>query len=266
MPQPPTKRRPAPAKAPAKANLDPQIAHRIRRAWHDAGIHLARRRQAFVFEYLIDYNGKQAAIRAGYSAWTAAVTAAQLLVIPNVEKALTIAQDHVWASAATEAQQIERELARIGFGRATDVVGWREDGSVDLVDSREVPDDTKAAVRSVKQVRTVRHTRDGDRVETVRFDFRMHDKVAALKLLGQRHGIFEKDNEQKRGAGVVIVNAPGPPPGLVTDRTAYERHLDELKRGSKLDAGETGPAPPGRQIPATAGGATPYEDEGDGAE
>jgi phage terminase small subunit len=42
------------------------------------------KRERFVQEYRIDLNGKQAAIRAGYSPRSAAVTASQILTDPNV--------------------------------------------------------------------------------------------------------------------------------------------------------------------------------------
>lgn len=46
------------------------------------------KRQAFVDEYLVDLNGKQAAIRAGYSPTSASVTAARLLADVNVKAAI----------------------------------------------------------------------------------------------------------------------------------------------------------------------------------
>jgi phage terminase small subunit len=49
---------------------------------------LSPKRQVFVREYLIDLNGKQAAIRAGYSVKTAEVQASTLLSIPKVASAV----------------------------------------------------------------------------------------------------------------------------------------------------------------------------------
>lgn len=55
----------------------------------------AQRTQAqqaqFALEYLKDFNGKQAAIRAGYTAKSAAQTASRLLTLDNVQKILTAA-------------------------------------------------------------------------------------------------------------------------------------------------------------------------------
>src|SRR5690348_12049936 len=49
------------------------------------------RQDIFVAEYLIDFNGAQAAIRAGYSPMNARYTAYALLNLPNIESKLAAA-------------------------------------------------------------------------------------------------------------------------------------------------------------------------------
>lgn len=68
------------------------------------------KRQRFVEEYLVDFNGTQAAIRAGYAPKAAKVQAAQLLTIPNVR-------------AAVEA----------GRAKAAESCGWDEQRVIDLL-------------------------------------------------------------------------------------------------------------------------------------
>ena len=48
---------------------------------------------AFIDEYLIDHNGTQAAIRAGYSARTARQQAVELLATDDIRKAIQAAED-----------------------------------------------------------------------------------------------------------------------------------------------------------------------------
>ena len=50
---------------------------------------ITEKQQRFVDEYLVDLNGTQAAIRAGYSAKTATPTAARLLTYVNIQAGLT---------------------------------------------------------------------------------------------------------------------------------------------------------------------------------
>ena len=53
---------------------------------------LTTKQQLFVMEYVVDLNGKQAAIRAGYSARTAEVQASRLLRHVKVQAAVKQAQ------------------------------------------------------------------------------------------------------------------------------------------------------------------------------
>jgi len=54
---------------------------------------LTAKQQAFVEEYLIDLNATQAAIRAGYSERSAAVTASRMLTKANIAEAVVPAKD-----------------------------------------------------------------------------------------------------------------------------------------------------------------------------
>lgn len=49
---------------------------------------LTRKQEAFVLEYLKDFNGYQAAIRSGYAENSARVTASRLLTNANIQEAL----------------------------------------------------------------------------------------------------------------------------------------------------------------------------------
>lgn len=55
--------------------------------------HAASREDVFVTEYLVDLNGRQAAIRAGYSPQSARQTASELLATPRVQEKVQAAMD-----------------------------------------------------------------------------------------------------------------------------------------------------------------------------
>ena len=65
---------------------------------------------AFVREYVVDKNGKQAAIRAGYSAKTAEAQASRLLSNAKVRAAVDAALKVVAEKTETEAEWIRRRL------------------------------------------------------------------------------------------------------------------------------------------------------------
>jgi phage terminase small subunit len=77
---------------------------------------LTPKQSEFVTQYLVDLNGKQAAIRAGYSAKTAEVQASKLLSLPKVAaevarrqaeraKSVQVSQDYVLQRLIIEAER-----------------------------------------------------------------------------------------------------------------------------------------------------------------
>lgn len=78
-------------------------------------VHAPSRQELFVREYLVDLNGRQAAIRAGYSPGSARQTASELLATPDVQAAVQKAMDE---RATRTGITAERVLERI-WGIAT---------------------------------------------------------------------------------------------------------------------------------------------------
>lgn len=83
------------------------------------------RRALFVREYLKDLNGKQAAIRAGYSAEHANERASKLLAEPEVKAAVDAALAERFAEVKAEATQVVRHLLEIVSADPNDLVEHR---------------------------------------------------------------------------------------------------------------------------------------------
>jgi hypothetical protein len=80
------------------------------------------RQKSFVEQYLVDLNGTQAAIRAGYSPGSAAEIAYENLRKPHIAEAIAKAlAEHGGIMAA----RIVDELAKIAFSDIRKVVSWR---------------------------------------------------------------------------------------------------------------------------------------------
>ena len=155
---------------------------------------LPPKQQRFVEEYLVDLNGTQAAIRAGYAPKSAVVTASQLLTIPNVAEAVRNAQRERSERTQVTADNVVKELALIGFVDIGNYTAWGEDGvklrESNLLDTRPVAE--------VKE--TV--TQFGSNIS-----FKLHDKVGALEKLGRHLGIFA-DKLDVNHTGGVVINLP----------------------------------------------------------
>lgn len=165
------------------------------------------RQARFVEEYLVDLNGAQAAIRAGYSKRTARAIAAELLTKPDIQAAVQGAM--AARSQRTEITQ-DTVLQELAVMLRSDVRHFHvEEETGALVLSDGAPDSAWRAVSSVKHRRIVRGVGD-DRETTYELEFRLWDKPAAVKMAGQHLAMFTEKHEVSlpQGAGVLAVPVP----------------------------------------------------------
>jgi phage terminase small subunit len=165
---------------------------------------LTDKQRLFVAEYLIDFNARQAAIRAGYSEDSAGAIGCENLKKPTITAA--IGEALALRAQRTEVTQDEvvAELKKLGFSDIRKAVEWGRglavldaDGNVQisngvsLIGSADVDDKTAAAISEISQ------TKEGIKIK-------FHDKRAALVDLGRHLGMFT-DNVKHSGT-VTIEN------------------------------------------------------------
>lgn len=150
---------------------------------------LTPKQMRFVDEWLIDFNGKQAAIRAGYSAKTAEATAARLLRNVKVQAEISRRQKDLQRRTEISQDRVVKELARIAFADASDYacietyMYENKDGTLSPLqvvspkDTGALSDDQRAAIAGIKQ--------GANGIE-----IKLHDKIKALELLGRHIGMF----------------------------------------------------------------------------
>ena len=157
---------------------------------------LTPRQRRFVDEYLIDLNGTQAAIRAGYSAKTARQIGQKLLTKVDIQQAI---------SAAQAARQERTELT------ADEVIR----------DLREVRD-VCLGRKSVKVVEVVKFEGEATPHEVDSLVFDPVGANKALELLGKHIGMFGDRIDMTSGgqalqSGVLLV------PEVAKDEAAWEQ-------------------------------------------
>lgn len=135
------------------------------------------KQKRFCEEYMIDLNATQAAIRAGYSPKTAHQTGAENLSKPVIQNCIAQLQAEQSRRTGVNADRVVRELARIAFANASDLID-PETASVKLDASR----DDLAAVQSIK---VKSFGEDG-----LEHEVKLADKLKALDLLGRHLGMF----------------------------------------------------------------------------
>lgn len=141
---------------------------------------MTQKQKRFCEEYLVDLNATQAAIRAGYSPDTAYSIGAENLKKPEIRARIDKAMAERSKRTGVNAERVLRELAKIAFVNAPDVIDL--DKAV-VLDSA-TPDDT-AAISGVKVKRSIT-----DSGETIEREIKLSDKIKALELLGKHLGMF----------------------------------------------------------------------------
>ena len=154
------------------------------------------KQQRFVEEYLIDLNGTQAAIRAGYSVRSATEQGSRLLSNANINHAIAVAMANRSRRLGINADRVIMELAKIALVNISDVANF-ENG---MLQESVSPDDS-AAVMAVK-VRQI-PTGDGFAIER---EIRIHDKIKALEILGKHLGIFTDKITMEGDVSIVLVD------------------------------------------------------------
>ncbi len=151
----------------------------------------------FVQEYLVDLNATQAYIRAGYSAKTANVCAAQLLTKPSIRAAVDAAMKQRSDRVGITADRVLEELAILGFSSVWHYI-INDAGNVELAEG--APDSAIRSVSSIKRKRRTIPRKDEESIVEVETEIRLWDKPATLRLAGQHLGLY-KDKVEHSGEG-----------------------------------------------------------------
>ncbi len=106
------------------------------------------RDERFAREYVIDLNGEQAAIRAGYAPKSAKVTASRLLTKANVKAIIAeLAKRHA-EKLDLNGEKVLRELSLIGFSNMQDYITI-DDGGRARIDLRRMTREQAAAIQEI---------------------------------------------------------------------------------------------------------------------
>jgi phage terminase small subunit len=138
------------------------------------------RQRFFVLEYLIDLNGEQAAIRAGYVPSNARSQAARLMSYPEVAAAIRTEMAERAQRTGITAERVIAEYARIAFA---DMGSLADDWDVDKVlykPSAELSDEAAAIIAYIAELAGP----EGHRLEVKTFD-----KRRALESLARIFGL-----------------------------------------------------------------------------
>ncbi len=148
---------------------------------------LTPRQKKFISEYLIDRNGKQAAIRAGFSKKNAKSQASVLLALSHVAEEVNRRIKKQEEKLEIKSTDILREILKIA---KSDIrKAFNDDGS--LKDVKDLPDDIAAAIGGI-DVDELFEGRGNDK-ERIGYTkkIKLWNKCEALEMLGKHLKLFD---------------------------------------------------------------------------
>lgn len=155
---------------------------------------VTKQQNKFVKEYIKDYCGAKAAIRAGYSKKSANEQASRMLAKVKIQDAILreekALQNRFYATKA----KVLRELSVIGFADIGDYVTVCEDGTVTINRLDTLPTSTSKAIKTLKE-KTETLFREGGEIKKIHIEVALHDKLSALQMLGKELGMFKEKCE-----------------------------------------------------------------------
>lgn len=142
----------------------------------------------FVAEYLIDLNGKQAAIRCGYSPRTAEQQASRLLRNEQVAAAVIVGKARQLAAADLSAARVLEEMRRLAF---FDVAAFFDEAG-NLLPIHQMPVEARAAIAGLEVARANLNPKDGKKDDEWLHKIKLAPKQHALEMLGKHFGLLEE--------------------------------------------------------------------------
>jgi phage terminase small subunit len=171
---------------------------------------LTAKQQNFIDEYFVDFNGKAAALRAGYAESHAKQTAYKLLHTPYIQAALTKRKEELRESMGKlTPEQIVAQLAGIAF---TDIAElFEEDGTVKNVHA--IPEGIRRMIDTYES--------DGGKQK-----IKLPSRIKALDMLCKLFDLYKHEPAEQR---VTVTH------GIVFD-DPDKQALFELTIGASQDA------------------------------
>jgi phage terminase small subunit len=156
---------------------------------------MTEKQKLFIKEYLIDFNGAQAAIRAGYSKDTARIIASELLTKLNIQDAVNKEIEKRNQRLEVKQDRVVHELAKIAFSSIDSYLD--SEGNIDL---SQIDNINSSMVKEVKSHKKMICGGENDRdILDESVSLKLHDKMKALELIGKHLGMYTDKVDLTKG-------------------------------------------------------------------
>ena len=144
--------------------------------------HLTTKQRRFCEEYRVDWNGKEAALRAGYHAGNAKQSASELLKLPKIRAEIAKHEKRIEKKHNITVDGLVQEYASIAYANLLEMLTFDDAGfaSVDLITLKERP--YLGKLIHTLEMDTVTHP---DGTKTQKCKIKLHSKDNALNQLAK---------------------------------------------------------------------------------
>lgn len=157
---------------------------------------LTPKQKRFCEEYIVDLNGTQAAIRAGYSESGAATEGARLLINANTQQYLQELKRIRSEKVEVTALDVLRELKNFIYSDITQVM------ELSFKEVKELPEDVRRLIASFEKSES-----EYKGVTTTTYKIKFINKMKAFEMLNKHIGFYDADNQQKK-SNITIFELP----------------------------------------------------------
>lgn len=151
-----------------------------------------------------NFNGTEAAIKAGYSKKTARQIAASNLTKPVIQGRIKEIVEKRVTKAEVTGEQVIAEICKLAFANMFDYISINEDGDP-FVDLSKLTRDQATAIQevTVDQYSEVSHDDDGNKVgrPVKKIKFKLADKSKNLELLAKYFNLISNNNGENDQKG-----------------------------------------------------------------
>jgi phage terminase small subunit len=145
----------------------------------------------FCKEYVVDFNGTQAAIRAGYSKKTANEIARKLLTKVDI-------QNEIQKLTKKRADRVEKtgdDVVRLLWKMAgldlADYVSVVDGGEVQAIPFDQLPEGATKLISEIEEKSVIKESADGQTLTKFsNLKYKLPEKTKCLEMLGRHYGLF----------------------------------------------------------------------------
>jgi phage terminase small subunit len=163
---------------------------------------LSNKEKAFAHEYIKDWCGTQAAIRAGYSKRSAKEQASRMLTKANIQNYISDIQENIAKEAGISMLSMVLELKKMAFGNIASLhQTW-----IKRVEFEKLTDDQKNCISEIATKTKTYLDKQGNETEEEYIKVKIHDKIKAIQEINKMLGYHSPEKMDLTTKGDKINN------------------------------------------------------------